>query len=217
MGMDEIDYFNFGKRITLDVGVDVQLKLEGVGFALQSTVVGMEPGEYLIIKSPKSFVSIKHKCVPGSEMVVRYLHNGTVYGFQTKLIEFITSPTKLFFLEYPRIIEHHDLRHEKRFPCHFPARLKLRDGRDVASVISDISQNGCRCLIDMDRNHGMGIPHIDDQVSFSCQFPGVQGAYVIAGTVRNISKARSEIVLGVEFAVVEDEINNILARYVFSL
>ena len=214
--MDEIDYFNFGKRIMLDVGVDVQLRLEGVGFPLQSMVVGMEPDEYLIIKSPKSIASIKHKCVPGSEMVVRYLYNGTVYGFQTKLIEYITSPIKLFFLEYPRIIEHHDLRQEKRFPCHFPARLKLRDAREVASIITDISQSGCRCLVDMERNHGMNMPHIDDKISFACQFPGVQGAYVIAGTVRNISKARSEIVLGVEFAVVEEEINSILARYMFS-
>ncbi|OPZ60943.1 MAG: hypothetical protein BWY87_00156 [Deltaproteobacteria bacterium ADurb.Bin510] len=53
MDKEGLDYFNFGKRISLEVGVDVHLKLNGVGFPLQSTVVGMEADEYLIIKSPK--------------------------------------------------------------------------------------------------------------------------------------------------------------------
>ena len=142
MDKEGLDYFNFGKRIALEVGVDIHLKLDGVGFPIQSTVVGMEADEYLIIKSPKAFVAIKHKCVPGSEMIVRYLYKGTVYGFQTKLIEYITSPTKLFFLDYPRIIEHHDLRQEKRFPCHLrpasscatPVRLRASSRTSVRTA-----------------------------------------------------------------------------------
>ncbi|OPZ60944.1 MAG: hypothetical protein BWY87_00157 [Deltaproteobacteria bacterium ADurb.Bin510] len=75
-------------------------------------------------------------------MIVRYLYNGTVYGFQTKLIEYITSPTKLFFLDYPRIIEHHDLRQEKRFPCHLrpasscatPVRLRASSRTSVRTA-----------------------------------------------------------------------------------
>jgi hypothetical protein len=45
----------------------------------------------------------------------------------------------------------------------------------------------------------------------------VERAYAIIGTVRNLGKSREELYLGIEFAVIEEEINAILARYVFTL
>ncbi len=208
------DIFSYTQNFDLDIGIQIQLKVEGIAYPLQSYVVGMEHSDYLIIKAPKSFTSIKFKLVPGAEIIVRYLYHGTVYGFQTKLIEIIQSPFRLLFLQYPKIIEHHELRHHRRVESYLPAKMQINDHPELSSTIIDVSENGCRCLIKT--NQDTPSIHIDDQASILCQFPGIDGSHLVVGSVKNISRSRRELYLGIEFIAVESRIHELIANYVFT-
>ena len=213
-GEQNEDIFSYTQNFDLDIGIQIQLKIDGIAYPLQSYVVGMEHNDYLIIKAPKSFTSIKFKLVPGTELIVRYLYHGTVYGFQSKLIEVISTPFRLLFLQYPQIIEHHELRHHRRIESYLPAKIQINDHQELSSTIIDVSENGCRCLIKT--NADTPSIHIDDQASILCQFPGIDGSHLVVGNIKNISRSRTEIYLGVEFMAVESKIHELIASYVFT-
>lgn len=218
MDMNEtnIDFSEYGRRISIDAGITVQMKLDGVAFPLQSIIVGMEVDEYLILKIPAQFTNVKHKLYPGVEVIVRYIHHGIVFGFQTKLIEIITRPVKLLFLEYPKIIEHHDLRSHKRAQSIFPATIHIKDRTNNGAII-DISKNGCRCHILATQGETLPPAQVDDQVSLKCKFPGIQGEHEVKGIIRNTKKSRKELILGIEFLALEEQLHNHIANYIYSI
>jgi len=212
----DIDFSEFGKRISLEIGIPIQLKMDGVAFPLQSVLVGMEIDEYLIIKIPAQFSNVKHKLIPGIDIIVRYIYQGIVFGFQTKLIEVISRPVKLLFLEYPKIIEHHDLRSQKRAQSIFPATIKIKD-KVIKGAIIDISINGCRFHILASQREPLHPVQIDDDVSLMCKFPGIHGDHEVLGIIRNIKKSRKELIIGVEFMVLEQEIHNHISKYIYAV
>jgi c-di-GMP-binding flagellar brake protein YcgR len=216
MRENELDFNDYGKRVSLEMGLSVQLKLEGIGFPLQSSFVGMENDEFLIIKAPPQFTGIKYKMVPGVEIVVRYLYHGTVYGFQTKLIDVITQPARLLFLEYPKIIEHHDLRQQVRAHSLFPAVIRIKEHTN-SGVIIDISKHGCRCHILQSRTEHLPPAQIDDEISLTCKFPGVEGDHEILGIIRNLKRSRKELIIGLQFTKIEYDLHEQIIRYIYAV
>ena len=212
----DIDFFEYGKRISLEIGIPIQLKMEGVAFPLQSVLIGMEIDEYLIIKIPAQYTNVKHKLVTGVDIVVRYLYQGTVYGFQSKLIEIITRPVKLLFLEYPKIIEHYDLRSQKRAESIFPATIMIKDKTNHGAII-DVSKNGCRCHILNSRKEPLPPVQIDDEILLKCKFPGVEGDHEVLGKIKNIRRSRKELIVGVEFLRLELEIHELISQYIYAV
>lgn len=214
-GMD-IDFSEYGKRICLEIGIPIQLKMEGVAFPLQSVLVGMEIDEYLIIKIPAQYTNVKHKLITGVDIIVRYLYRGTVYGFQTKLIEIISKPVKLLFLEYPKIIEHYDLRSQKRAESIFPATIMIKDKTNHGAII-DVSKNGCRCSIQNSRKEPLPPVQIDDEIVLNCKFPGVEGDREVLGKIKNIRRSRKELIIGVEFLRLELKIHDLISQYLYAV
>ncbi len=210
------DFSEYGKRISLEIGIPVQMKMDGVSFPLQSVLVGMEIDEYLILKVPGQYANIKHKLFPGADIVVRYIFHGIVFGFQTKLIEVITRPVKLLFLEYPKIIEHHDLRSHKRAQSIFPTTIKTKDRANNGAII-DISKNGCRCHILASQKEPLPPVQVDDEISLTCRFPGISGDHVIHGIVRNVKRTRRDLIIGIEFLMLEEELNDHITKYIYAI
>ena len=81
MKLENVDHLDIGKRILLEPGTQLQIEIEGVTSRFKSTLVGMEPDEYLIVKTPKAALSgsIKNRLFRGNQIVIRYLHKGTVF------------------------------------------------------------------------------------------------------------------------------------------
>jgi len=215
MGVEDIDYVTAGKRIFIELGTQLQIEFEGVAARLKTTLVGMEPDEYLIIKTPRAalFGGIKSKLFRGSQIVVRYLYKGTVFGFQSKLLEPIFTPKQLLLVEYPKIIEHYDLRSHERIDCFLPANIKIKD-KERQGTILDITEKGCRYLIKALKGEKFPSVQVDEQITLMCQFPGIEDEHVVSGKVRNIGREEQETVLGIEFHEITPEVQKIIAHYI---
>lgn len=216
MKIRDIDPSNTGKRISIEVGDQLQIEIEGVAFRFKSSVVGIEPDEYLIIKTPiipPHLGSIKHKLFSGNQIVVRYIHKGTVFGFQTKLIEAISLPVRLLFVEYPNIIEHHDLRSHERIDCFLPSKIKIND-KERRGTILDLSEKGCCHRMKALKDEKFPSIQIDDQITLMCQFPGIEGEHVVPGMVKNINKDTQEMSLGIVFHEITPEVQKVIAHYI---
>ena len=217
MAISDINLTNYGKRISLEMGTELHVEIANVAMPLSSSLVGMTADEYLVITAPMPYQLVKQKLYKGNELIVKYLHNGTIYAFQSKLIETITKPFRLVFLEYPRIIEKHELRASKRAKCFFPAYF-IFDTNKFTGIVMDISKRGCMLHIQIFPGEALPSFRIDEEIRLYCKFPGVEGDIEIAGLLRNIKKSKKEATLGISFSKSNPEtINTIIANYILSI
>lgn len=187
-----------GKNLSVEIGSTVKIELGGVDYPLQSAIVGFEEEKYIILKAPEPFRRIEHKLYPGHELIVRYICKGTVYAFQSRIIEYISSPLRLLFIEYPRIVEHHELRGQKRIICHLPAKLIANEIENVGCLI-DISKNGCRFILHRNKNPHLIKLETNKEITLKCAFPGSNEVIYIAGIVQNLKRTYNEMDVGIAF------------------
>lgn len=221
MEAENVDYLATGRRILIELGSQLQIEIEGVAFRFKSVLVGMESDEYLIIKTPMvpsdaPFSSIKQKLFQGTQIIVRYIYKGTVFGFQSKLIESISTPVRLLFVEYPKIVENYDLRSQERTDCFLPAKIKIMDKEEHGAIL-DISEKGCRCLIKALKDEKLPSAQIDEQVTLTCQFPGIGAEQVVLGNVKNISRDKQEMILGIAFHEIAARVKDIIDQYLSNI
>lgn len=217
----EVDNLATDKHLSLEVGSQLQVEIEGIPSRHQTTFLGMELFEYLIIKIPVfphkiRLGDIKHKLFPGNQITVRYLYEGSVFGFQTKLIKALFMPKRLLFLEYPEAIAQHDLRSEERIPSFLPTTTKIKD-KEAQGIIVDINQNGCRYLIKAVKDMKFPPVQMDDQITLRCQFPGEQDEQVVSGIVKNIKRDSQEMALGIQFRKMTDNLYDIISLYISTI
>jgi c-di-GMP-binding flagellar brake protein YcgR len=210
-----IDHLNTGKRISLELGTQLEIEIGGVLPRFKSSLVGIEPDEYLIIKCPEAAPpdSVKDKLFRGNQIVIRYLFKGTVFGFQSQLVQTISTPKRLLFVEYPRKIEEYDLRSDKRIDCFLPAKIEIKDEVKNGAIL-DISEGGCHYQINMSKGEEVPSVQIGELISLRCQFPGAEAEQLVSGKIRNFSRHQQKIAIGVGFHEIAPEVQNIIAQYI---
>jgi c-di-GMP-binding flagellar brake protein YcgR len=209
--------FDEGRRVSIELGTRLQFVIEGVSGNFKSHLIGMEPDRYLIIRAPlsTSYGSIRHKLFRGNKLVVRYLYKGTVFGFQSELIEDVYIPLKLLFLKYPQIIEEHNLRSAERVSCLLPVHTRFRDGgEEVDGFITDLSEKGCCCVYKKVKERRLPSVDIDDQLTVLCQFPKTNYEQVIPGSVKDIKSDKDHLSLGIMFTEIDLKLKSIIAQYI---
>jgi len=121
----------------------LQVHVEGLGSVL-SSLVGMEDGLHLIIKTPP-MAEIATKLFQKNIIIIRYFHAGQVFGFRSTLLSIIKEPFRLCILSYPTSIETLNIRQHDRIYCLLPAEIKLPQGR-YEGLLEDVSMGGC-CFV----------------------------------------------------------------------
>ena len=194
--MKSEDFYN-KTPIFLQIGLQLKIEIEGVSMPMESILVGVD-GKFIIIRTPSPYQLIEHKLTRGREFIIRYIFDGTVFAFQTKLFESIMQPARLLFLEYPKIIQKNELRDQKRSKCFIPIKISLT-GEENRGVLLDITMEGCFCKISKKENNGLISFKIDDEILLLCKFPGIKGQVQICGIVKNLRKNKQELELGINF------------------
>ena len=154
----------------------------------QSLLVGIEHGRYLILKAPEPVINQALEPSEIGELIVKSLYRGTIYAFRSRLINMISHPSKLMFIEYPGKIKHHELRSHKRFRCSVVAQARI-DIEERGAVIENISKGGCRCIIEtFSTDNNLSQSLVKGVVPFRCRFPGSKDEINFMGEVRNSRK-----------------------------
>lgn len=193
---------NLSPLIPLNPGSEVLLEIESLKLRIKCMLVGMETGQYIIVRlSPNDLIgNFRSEAVREKPVIVRYLFQGAVYGYRAEVLNIVTVPARLFFLSYPQKIEELALRSDSRYECILPAYTMF--GNDIAEmVIVDLSMEGCQCMIRTKAGDEKlyGLIQVNKTIDIRVQFPGGDGKYELKGKVRNISKGSDRIMLGVMF------------------
>ena len=186
----------------MNIGTTLKIQLEGSQSRLTSELIGVDEGKYLIINMPpiQSMGNAASSIYKGGNIVVRYVHKGTVFGFKSRITHFITTPVKLIFIEYPKKIENQNLRAHKRIECYLPANAKIADNT-VEGTATDLSKEGCLFTAKrVNIEESTDQLQIDNEIGVSFQLPGVEEKLNITGKQKNIKKDKDNVHIGILFS-----------------
>lgn len=206
---------NKSEGIYIDIGTRVYLEIEGVNFSVTSVFVGMLKGEFLIITLPKRYKSVKNKLYAGNKMVIKYLHEGSVYAFQTNVIEIITTPIRALAIEYPKVVQERELRIVKRNDVVIPGRVEAKK-IEFQVIVNDISKKGCRFRYLTKGNNASPLRE-GDLLRIYCRFPGVAEEIGSMACVRNVRREKDQLCVGAEFKDISNSFLNPLMHFLFAI
>ena len=213
--MKNNDYFGPEELLLITVGTQLQIEIEGVSLRFKSTLIGMVFNKCLIMDAPFAN-TIKTKLFQGNKIVVRFMYEGTVFGFESELMQAISDPIKAIFVSYPKIIARHELRSQKRIESFLPSELMIKN-KMHRGVILDISEKGCRCLIKASEGEKLPSITLDEQIVVKFQLPGVEDKMAISGIVKNLQRDDKELHLGIKFDKIPHLVQTKINQYVSSV
>jgi len=198
--------------LLLELGTPLQLDIKGFRTRFKSQLVGVLQHEYLIVKAPQldMYVGEAKHLLPETEVVVRCVHRGNVFGFRSRLTRVISTPAQILMLHYPETLENYNLRSNDRIDCLLPGNIEVGKTSRKGLVL-DISEEGCRFSVNTAKKK-LDI-EVDTGVKLNCQLPGIKGDQKFTGKVKRIEKDATRTLLGVQFTEIDDATKKTIAQY----
>ena len=206
---------NKSEGIYIDIGTQVYLEIEGVNFSVTSVFIGMLKDEFMIVTLPKRYKSVQNKLYPGNKIVIKYLFDGSVFAFQTSVIETITNPIKALAIEYPKVVQQRELRTVKRKLVVIPGRVEAKK-TEFPIVVFDISKNGLKFKYNENKQNLSTLKE-NDLVRVYCQFPGASEEVGVLAGVRNVRREQGQLSVGTEFQDVSKAFLTPLMHFLYSI
>jgi len=202
--------------LNVGIGTRMQFQLSGQEAKFKGTgvMIGMVPGEFLIIRVP-AIPGILSRLGEGDPIVVRYVYAGNVYGFTTTILTSIRKPSLIILVSYPDVIETLNLRKTRRMECCFPATVATRGGVYKA-VIVDISTGGCRIRFDTGTIGALALD-VDQIVKVSFHLAGVTKEQVINGKIKSLKQDTQLCEIGTQFDQENETVLGEIKHYIESV
>lgn len=203
-----------GVEISASIGTEVRLEIEGLKARLSSKLVGIGSREYLIVTTPGlgQTEGVASTLVPGNRVVVRYADRGSVYEFETSIIDTIETPFQLIFLKAPTVVVDREIRSNPRIDTTLPARIE--NDPEITGIVTDISISGCHFEVRSTQTLPDALSEIGAPVVLHLRLPGVVGEIGAKGTLRNARNRDGRFALGVAFAEMEERHQLAIDEYV---
>ncbi|MBI5642177.1 MAG: PilZ domain-containing protein [Deltaproteobacteria bacterium] len=205
--------------LPIALGAEVLLEIVNLNQRMKCVLVGMEFGQYLIIRlSPNDLLgTFRSDSVKDSPVILRYLHQKTVYGFNTAILNIVTAPAKIIFLSYPKKIEESKALVTTRHECSIPG-MTMFGNEFVDLTIVDISKEGCRLVIKTSpkKERLYGLIQVNKNIEIMAE-PGANGKLTLHGKIRNVSKDVDSITVGVQFDEMGSEAQARLANLISAI
>jgi HD-GYP domain-containing protein (c-di-GMP phosphodiesterase class II) len=202
-------------RFSMEIGSLIQLQLSEKSKRLNAKFIGMDPGYYIIITLPK-IEDPKEQFFRERKIVLRYITDGTIFGFESNVIALILQPARLLFLTYPQKIQSCNIRKHNRFDCTYDAHV-IVSGVNYQGMITNISMGGCLCIMNRPGDQGPIEINVGDRVNLSFQPLGGRSIDSLPGEVRNIKGLDKRVEIGIVFLDLQEDLRDILMECISNL
>jgi c-di-GMP-binding flagellar brake protein YcgR len=125
-------------EVSIPVGEPCQIQLDKG--KLPSFFRGYSYPKYILIDGPVAR-SGPVVAVSGTLYVVRFIHMGLVYGYESMLMKQYSTPVSIWVMRYPDEIQTVNLRKSERMSTFIPASFDSGEGV-ITGAIVDISEGG---------------------------------------------------------------------------
>ncbi len=180
-------------------GDRLQIQCRGMDARINTRVIGVDPGQYVIAALPP-YDQIEPGCDPrvvGMRLIVRYIHEGVAYGFESVVTGYLVSPARLLFLSYPHHVANHELRSHPRIECILPADLALCS-QLLEGVVTNLSRDGCAMMLENLTDENLRLA-AGESARVNLQLPGEERFIPIEGKIRSIRPEERGMLFGIQF------------------
>lgn len=173
---------------------------------------GVFPDRFIMTQIPASF-DIEKRLEHGKKVVIRFVESGAVCGFETSVLQYITSPCRLIFFEYPDSIEIINLRAAKRVAVSLKASIR-RGGEDLEGSIRDLSKGGCFFAMTYWQDPSLDDISLDSKLSVRFSLPNEKSPIELKCRPVRVIKNEEDLKLGLSFDNDQQELTNKVANFV---
>lgn len=199
-----------GVKFDVDPGKEVIIRIPGKDQSYRGKIVGFNPYDFIIAKV-RLPSNVRQDLKLGGELIVKYVHEGTVFGFRAPVHNAISSPAQLVFFEYPDVIEKLALRRTLRLECNIDSLLHTTED-EVECMVVNVSETGCKISA---RANARGMLHqtkVDDALIVAMHL-GTYGELKVAVVVKNVAKEKGLISMGCMFLDISKEEMATIQKY----
>lgn len=203
-----------GVHLDIPVGDELVLRIPGLNQTYRGKIVGADPYDYIIarVRMPSD---VRRQLARGGQVVVKFAHQGTVFGFRGNVVNAISSPASLLFIEYPDTIEKVSLRQNSRLDCNIDGLLESADDKHECIVVN-VSESGCRISARAGSRDALTKTDVGDSMVITMTL-GRLGTITTPIAVRNISSEKGIITIGAMFLDISDDEVAIIQQYLDKL
>lgn len=203
--------------ISLKNGEEVKIEVPHIQTPLKSTMIGVFENQFFIITTPPSFSLMEKMISSEHRVIIKYIQEGRLWMFKSRLLKTIDSPARLLFLEYPTVIHYHELRKTKRTTIFVPCTFHQQDKPEHYGALIDLSTSGGLCRIKNRRETNPPSIDVNNRIQLRCLLPGTKEEQKIDGIVRNLEKDSFSTKIGVEFENLQPHLIETIGRYLYSI
>jgi len=209
--MDAKQHINKSQRLFIELGTSLRLESGESGNLGSSELIGMQVGQYLIVRLPQDSPGL---ILPAARepLQVKYLRSGEIFGFSSKVILSLHEPDRLLFLEYPETVKNFNVRSHERVECFLPVEVKINQ-KIIKGMVVNINFQGCLCVTDTDPDTEVTI---QDRIMVRFPMDGDSGLPV-QGTIRSIRKYPPKTNLGIHFTPLDSFTKSVFGTLIPSL
>ena len=131
----------------------------------------------------------------GDTLLVRYLENGTAYGFRVRVLRVLQEPELLVFTSFPDSTQAHSVRSEERIACMLPCCVELGGDPAGSGLLLDVSPSGCQLALPLER----ALPEEGTQLALSLTLPDSAEPVRLVGDVRRTQSRQAGHRVGMQF------------------
>lgn len=175
--------------LSVDVEIESQIKPQ---LRCRTSLVGWRKDRYLVLRPSDSQY---HLFCNESYVILRYLVDGQIYAFKTRILATTANPERLIFCYYPEQVTNLRLRQHTRYATRLFAQLEL-ESNSAEGLILDISASGCQFLPRSARAEDLSGSSVNVVFPFLRQGRDV---LKIPAVVRNQRMLDNGIGLGIQF------------------
>ena len=202
-------------RFSMELGSTIQIQFSEKSRRVNAKFIGMDPGAYIIVTLPK-IEELKEQLFREEKIILRYITDGTIFGFESNVIALNVQPVNMLFLTYPRKIQSCEIRKHNRFDCTYYSHI-IVSGVNYKGMITNISMGGCQFVMDQLGEHGTSEVKAGDSVNLSFQTLEERPFESLTGEVRNIKCSDSRVEIGIRFLDLQDNVKGVLIECIRNL
>ena len=198
--------------LAIGIGTELQLEIKDVSSRFKSEMLGMEVNKYIIAKVPMIVDdSFGEKCseLDKPEVICRYLYEGSIFGFQSYLLNITLQQPRLLFIEYPEKVEKQSVREHERVSCMLPCKIKA-ESLVLDGTVLDLSLSGTLVSVHDEKKGSTDLVEILSKaymVDFLLQLPGEPKAFIIPAIRKVVRRDDEMLNIGLQFCNVGNEVS----------
>lgn len=170
-------------KLFTEFGLRCMVQIPGERLRIAGHLVGVAEKEFLILRVAAG-PNLARLRDYGGEVITRFVSEGTVYGFRSRVVGTVEYPA-LAFIGWPSELEVVELRAHERVRCFLQARLHT-ERETYAVAITDLSAGGCQIVLNPQRNNVLADLAVNDLLLIELDLGDGLGPRMIGGIVKNI-------------------------------